>query len=57
MRKKIIIFDNSNDIVTKKKVKKIYPKIKFILSKKNLGYGNANNKMIKLCKTKYILRI
>tara|TARA_Y100000741_G_scaffold144708_1_gene109199 strand:+ start:1016 stop:1876 length:861 start_codon:yes stop_codon:yes gene_type:complete len=52
--KKIIIFDNSNDITTKKKVNKIYPKIKFILSKKNLGYGKANNRIIKLCKTKYI---
>ena len=35
--KKIIIFDNSNDIKLKNKVTKIYPKIKFILSKKNLG--------------------
>ncbi len=32
--KKIIIFDNSNDIKLKNKVTKIYPKIKFILSKK-----------------------
>ena len=50
----IIIFDNSNDLNTKKKVNKIYPNIKFILSRKNLGYGEANNKIIKLCKTKYL---
>jgi len=52
--KKIIIFDNSNDIFLKKKINLSYPKIKFILSKKNLGYGNANNEIIKLCKTKYL---
>ena len=44
--KKIIIFDNSNDNKLKKKINLIYPKIKFILSKKNLGYGEANNKNI-----------
>ncbi len=52
--KRIIIFDNSYDHETKKKVEKIYPNIIFILSKKNLGYGRANNKIIKLCKTKYL---
>ena len=52
--KNIIIFDNSNDNITKSKVNKNFPKVKFILSKKNLGYGKANNKIIKLCKTKYI---
>ena len=52
---KIIIYDNSNDIIVKNKVKSKYPKIKYILSKKNLGYGNANNEIIKECKTKYLL--
>ena len=52
--KKIIIFDNSNDIKLKNKVTKIYPKIKFILSKKNLGYGKANNKIINFSKSKYL---
>ena len=52
--KKIIIFDNSNDIKLKNKVAKIYPKIKFILSKKNLGYGKANNKIINFSKSKYL---
>ena len=52
--KRVIIFDNSNDIILKNKINLAYPKIKFILSKKNLGYGNANNKIIKLCKTKYL---
>ena len=52
---KIIIYDNSNDLILKNKVKFRYPKIKYILSKKNLGYGNANNQIIKECKTKYLL--
>ena len=52
--KKIIIFDNSNDIKLRNKIILKYPNIKFVLSKKNLGYGNANNRIIKLCKTKYI---
>ena len=51
--KKIIIFDNSNDIKLKNKIAKIYPKIKFILSKKNLGYSKANNKLINFSKSKY----
>ncbi len=52
--KRIIIFDNSYDVKTKKKIRKIYPNITFLLSKKNLGYGEGNNKIIKLCKTKYL---
>ena len=50
----IIIFDNSNDEVLKKKIKSKYPKIKIILSKKNLGYGAANNKIIRKSKTPYV---
>ena len=49
--KNIIILDNSNDKNLKIKIKKKYPKIKFILSKKNLGYGVANNEIIKRSKT------
>ena len=52
--KRIIIFDNSYDVKIKKKIKEIYPNITFILSKKNLGYGEGNNKIIELCKTKYL---
>ena len=49
--KNIIIFDNSNDEILKKKINLKYPKIKIILSKKNLGYGAANNKIIRISKT------
>lgn len=52
--KNIIIFDNSNDYILKKKVKLKYPNVQFILSKKNLGYGAANNQIIKKSKKKYI---
>ena len=52
--KKIIIFDNSNDEDLKREIKFFNPKIKFVLSKKNLGYGNGNNKIINVCKTRYL---
>ena len=52
--KKIIILDNSNDKILKKKIKKKYPKIKILLSKKNLGYGVANNKIITKSKTPFV---
>ena len=52
--KKIIIFDNSNDYKLKNLVKKKYPKIKFVTSKINLGFGEGSNKIINLAKTKYI---
>lgn len=54
---KIIIYDNSNDFELKNEVKIFYPKVKFILSKMNLGYGVANNKIISNCKTKYLFII
>ena len=52
--KKIIILDNSNDKILKKKINKKYPKIKILLSKKNLGYGVANNKIITKSKTPFV---
>ena len=45
--KKIIILDNSNDLILKEKIKKVYPHINFILSKKNIGYGGGNNKIFR----------
>jgi GT2 family glycosyltransferase len=51
---KIIIYDNSNDISLKNRIIKKYPKIKYILSKKNIGYGAANNKIFKIAKTPYV---
>ena len=55
--RKILILDNSNDIILKKKVKKKYPNIKFYISKKNLGYGVANNLLLKKVKSKYAIML
>ena len=52
--KKIIIFDNSNDLGLKKIIKNKYPNIDYILSKKNLGYGRANNEILKKSKTSHV---
>lgn len=52
--KNIIIFDNSNDTELKKIIDKRYPKIRFIKSKKNLGYGAANNRIVKESNTKFV---
>ena len=52
--KKIIIFDNSNDTQLKYKISKKYPNIKFIISKKNLGFGGGNNQILKKSKSKYV---
>jgi len=52
--KKIIIFDNSNDFELKYKILKKYPNVKFIISKKNLGFGGGNNRILKMSKTKYV---
>jgi len=50
---KIIIVENSNDFYLKKKIKKKYPRTKFLINKKNYGYGKANNIGILNTKTKY----
>ena len=52
--KKIIIFDNSNDVALKKTINRDYPNIDYILSKKNIGYGAAHNKVLRLAKTPYV---
>ena len=52
--KKIIIFDNSNDKKLRDKINKKYPHIKCILSRNNIGYGAANNKIFKVAKTPYV---
>ena len=43
----IIVIDNSNDEVLKKRIESKYKNVKYILSKKNLGMGAGNNLGIK----------
>ena len=52
--KKIIILDNSNDLILKKKILRKYPNIKVYLSKKNIGYGLGNNIILKKSKTPFV---
>ena len=48
----IIVIENSNNEELKKTLEEKYSKIKVIIQE-NSGMGSANNKGIKLCKTKY----
>ena len=52
---KILILDNSNDKELKKKIKKKFSKVKFFLSKRNIGYGVGYNFLLKKVKTPYAL--
>ncbi len=56
-RLKIILYDNSNDKNLKEIIKKKYPQIRYFLSKTNLGYGCANNKIFKIAKTRFVFII
>ena len=47
--------DKSKNIL--KNLKKKYPKIKILLNKKNLGLQKISNKILKICKGKYFLRL
>ena len=50
----VIVLDQSNDRVFKKKLLKILPKIKsYTISKDNNGYARGINKLVKKVKTKY----
>jgi N-acetylglucosaminyl-diphospho-decaprenol L-rhamnosyltransferase len=52
---KILIIDNSQNKEFKNFIEKQYKNTKYLLSKKNLGFGNALNIGMKLTRTKYCL--
>ena len=52
---KIIIVDNSGNKKRKKIIEEKFTIYKYILNKKNLGFGAGNNIGIKNCDTKYSL--
>ena len=54
---KIIVIENSNDLILKEKLELNYRNVKCILSKKNLGYAAGNNLALSLVDTKYALII
>jgi GT2 family glycosyltransferase len=53
--KNIYIVDNSQDYLLKKNIKRKFKKINFFINKKNLGYGSANNQILKFANSKYAL--
>jgi len=53
--KYIFIFDNSNDLKLKKEILIKFPKVRVFVSKKNIGYGAANNFLLKKVNTSYSL--
>tara|TARA_B110001452_G_scaffold41204_1_gene31596 strand:- start:52 stop:858 length:807 start_codon:yes stop_codon:yes gene_type:complete len=51
---KVIVLDQSNDKIFKKKLLRVLPNIsKYILSKKNRGFSKGINLLVKQAKTKY----
>ena len=54
---KIIVVENSNDENLKKEIYSKYKNVECILSKENLGYGNANNLALSKTNTNYALII
>mgnify|MGYP001410232268 CR=1 FL=1 len=52
----IIIFDNSNDNNLQSLLED-YPNIKYINSKKNIGFAKANNLAVNYVKTEYIFLV
>ena len=54
---RIIIIENSNDQILKKKIQSKYQNVECILSKENLGYGAGNNLGLSMVKTSYALII
>ena len=51
----IILIENSNNKIFKKKIEKKFSNVKCYLTGTNLGFGKANNIGLKLAKTKYVL--
>jgi N-acetylglucosaminyl-diphospho-decaprenol L-rhamnosyltransferase len=52
---KVIIIDNANDEVLKKRILKKYKIYKYILNKKNIGFASAAYQGINLCETSHML--
>ena len=50
----IIIVENSNNIVFKKKIEDKFKNVQCVLTEENLGMGRGNNIGIKLAKTDYV---
>ena len=54
---KVVVVENSNDKILKKKIEKKYKNVNFILSGSNIGFGSALNIAINNFQSKYYLII
>ena len=52
---KVLIIENSNDLVIKENLEKEFDNVECILTGSNIGYGSANNIGLKKVSTKYAL--
>jgi len=50
---KVIIIDNSGNLLRKKQLEQKFKIFKYVLNKKNYGFSKGNNQGIRLCDTKY----
>ncbi len=53
-KSEVIVLDNASEDLTVDKLKQFTPKIKLIISDKNLGFSNGNNKAVKIAKGEYL---
>lgn len=51
----IIVFDNNSQDQSVEMVKRNFPKVKLMISKKNLGFGKGNNQAAQKAQGKYLL--
>ena len=52
---KVIIIENSNNLIFKNKIQEKYPNVECFLSGENLGYAKGNNLGLSKVKSKYAL--
>ncbi|MCF8260836.1 MAG: glycosyltransferase [Melioribacteraceae bacterium] len=57
LKLEIIVVDNNSDDGSPEIIQQKFPSVKFILNKKNVGFGAANNQAMQIAEGKYFLLI